>query len=92
MDNEANAEPPQSLDMVKTFLSNNLSDHSIFSVEETDSKALIADADVVWGMTSAALIVAHLAGKQVLSFQVARNSIRRSMSNEYLEKFLVIEV
>lgn len=54
-----------------------------------DTEALIAAADVVWGITTVALVTALGVGKPVRSFQIGRNAGGVLDSNPHIEPFTV---
>lgn len=60
-----------------------------FRLVDTDTERLMAAADEVWGMTTIALVAAHLAGKRIRSIQPGRNAAGRAASNHFIEPFLI---
>ena len=68
-------------------------DHSLFDYYVDDEhvlELLIAVSDEVFGITTAALIIALFSGKPIKSIQVGRNEKGRNESNEYFERNLII--
>jgi hypothetical protein len=84
--------PRQDQDKIRDFLSRNVTDSGfdVDLIERGDLESLIAVADEVVGITTVALITALKTGKKITSIQVGRNEHGCRLSNEYLERNLVL--
>jgi len=84
--------PRQDVSKIRTFLSNiaNFNDFDYELEEQLSLEQLIAVADIVYGVTTIGLIIASKAGKKIRSIQVGRNDNAPMVSNEVLERNLVV--
>jgi len=80
--------PRQNIQALETFLNNASFPSPYKIVADEGLEELIFMADTVFGMTTVALILAHFAGKAIVSLQIGRTDFARSLSSEYLENYL----
>lgn len=85
--------PRQSVDSVVALLNKRWNNRG-FSYRVLDAShsldELILLADQVWGITTVALIIAKKIGKPIKSFQVGRNALGQTQSNQHIEEYVIV--
>ncbi|TGL77744.1 hypothetical protein [Leptospira yasudae] len=81
--------PRQNLFELERFLENASITQSYAVVETETLESLISVSSSIYGMTTLALILAHFAGKEILSIQLNRTEYAKKFSCDYLEEYLV---